>query len=203
MTFTAILPFNFGRPRKTRLAATLSEPERDALAMAMAQHVARTLAEAPSIAAVHLLAPVDPALPGTIWIADRSRGLNAELAAARAALAGAPTLFIHADLPLVTPAEIEALLSAAREHGAAIAPDAGTIGTNALALADGRAFTPAFGVASFERHRAALPDAAVIREPGLAHDVDDADSLALAMARGLTMPPQANPPAQGRIAPSI
>lgn len=186
--WTAILPFNFGRPCKTRLSAVLSESERNVLAMAMARHVAAILGGTPSVAAVHLLSPVDPALPGTCWVADQGRGLNQELAAARAAIGHSPTLFIHADLPLLTAHDVEALLGAAPTSGAAIAPDSTDAGTNALALADNHVLVPAFGVESCAKHRAMLPDAALVRTPGLAHDLDDPDDLAAVVARGFVMP---------------
>ncbi|MFT3966681.1 MAG: 2-phospho-L-lactate guanylyltransferase [Sphingobium sp.] len=186
--WTAIMPFNFGRPRKTRLAAILSPEERDALALAMARHVAGALAAAPSIGAVRLLSPLDPGLPGTLWVEDRGGGLNAELEAARDALAGGPVLLIHADLPLLAPADAETLIAAAADHGAAIAPDAARLGTNALALADGRPVTLAFGMDSLARHRNALPGAPLVERPGLVHDVDDEASLRAAMASGFVPP---------------
>ncbi|HEX7871712.1 MAG TPA: 2-phospho-L-lactate guanylyltransferase [Sphingobium sp.] len=186
--WTAIIPFNFGRPRKTRLSTILSEAERDALAMAMARHVVAALHAAPSVAAVHLLSPVDPAVPGTLWVEDRGRGLNGELMTARTALAGAPALLIHADLPLLTGEDVEALLAAAHPAGAAIAPDAARLGTNALALADGRAVTLAFGEDSLSRHRASLPDAPLVERRGLTCDVDDEASLRAALDAGFVLP---------------
>ncbi|HEX7852736.1 MAG TPA: 2-phospho-L-lactate guanylyltransferase [Sphingobium sp.] len=201
--WTAIIPFNFGRPRKTRLSAILSAEERDALALAMAEHVVRTLGAAPSIRAIRLLSPVNPMLPGTIWVEDRGLGLNGELAAARDNLAGDPALLIHADLPLLTGEDVEALLSAASAHGTAIAPDLAGMGTNALALADGRPVTLAFGEDSFARHRATLPGAPLVERPGLALDVDDAASLRAAMASGFALPFPAEHLATGGIATSI
>lgn len=190
--WTAILPFNFGRPRKTRLADILSEEARDTLARHMARHVAAVLAAAPSVETLHVLAPLDPGLPGTRWIADAGRGLNAELAAARATMPEAPVLFIHADLPLLQIDDVEALLVAAMENGAAIAPDAAAMGTNALALADAPPLLPCFGPDSFARHRLALPGVMPVDRPGLRHDVDDADSLTAVMALGF-VPPVAVP----------
>lgn len=185
--WTAIIPFNFGRPRKTRLAAILSPDERNALALAMVKHVVAVLAAAPSVGAVQLLSPVDPALPETLWREDGGGGLNAELGAARDALGGAPVLLIHADLPLLTTADVEVLLAAAAQ-GSAIAPDLAGRGTNALALADGGAVALSFGEDSFARHRAALPDASLVESAGLGCDVDDEGSLRMAMAHGLTLP---------------
>ncbi|MET0238370.1 MAG: 2-phospho-L-lactate guanylyltransferase [Sphingobium sp.] len=195
--WTAIIPFNYGRPCKTRLAPVLSVEERDALAMAMALHVVGVVGQVPAIDSAHLLAPVDPILPGAQWLRDDGRGINSELAAARAASPGQPILIIHADLPLLAPSDVETLLRAAAVSGAAIAPDAAGRGTNAIALADDRAFVPAFGADSLAAHRSALPGAPLVDTPGLTLDVDDADSLHHAAQRGFVLP-------RGmRIAPSI
>jgi 2-phospho-L-lactate guanylyltransferase len=188
MRWTAIVPFNYGRPCKTRLAPLLSEEERATLALTMARHVVAVLAVTPGIAKIRVIAPRDPNLPPALWIADEERGLNAELAAARAAAAPHPTLFIHADLPLVSSADLRVLLDGAEAQGAAIAPDTEGMGTNAIALADNRSFAPAFGIDSFHAHRHLLPDAGLVERDGLSCDIDDAASLRLALAHGFVWP---------------
>ncbi len=196
MDWTAIVPFNFGRPCKTRLAPLLSEEERAALAFAMAAHVVAVVAATPGIAAVRVIAPVDPMLAPALWIADQGRGLNAEMEAARDAVIPEPVLFIHADLPLLGTADVRALLDAAEVAGSAIAPDMEGRGTNAIALADGRAFAPAFGIDSLGAHRHLLADTMLVERDGLSCDIDDAQSLAAATARGFLWPvPIAGPSA--------
>lgn len=198
MDWTAIVPFNFGRPCKTRLAPLLSEEERAALALAMAAHVVEVLAATPGIEAIMLVAPVDPALAPAAWRADGGRGLNGEMDAARAAIAPGPVLFVHADLPLLAPGDVRALLDAAEARGCAIAPDREGRGTNALALGDGRAFAPAFGAGSLKAHRRLLPDAPLVERDGLSCDIDDAASLRAALALGFSWPvPVAGPPGAG------
>lgn len=188
MGWTAFVPFNFGQPCKTRLAPLFSAQERAAIALAMAEHVVAVLAATPQIAAVHMIAPVDPHLAPAGWIVDRGRGLNAELGAARDAVAPQPVLLLHADLPLLDRADVEALIDAAQRAGAAIAPDMEGRGTNAIALADGRAFAPAFGVDSLRAHARLLPGAPLVERAGLSCDIDDADSLRAAMDRGFMWP---------------
>jgi 2-phospho-L-lactate guanylyltransferase len=152
--------------------------------MTMVRHVAAVLARMAAISEIRMVAPVDPELSGSRWIADEGRGLNSELASARETLAGAPVLFLHTDLPLLKAEDVTALLDAAAD-GAAIAPDGAGAGTNALAIRDGRAFAPAFGVDSLSRHRAALPDASLVEREGLGLNVDDPATLEAALARGL------------------
>jgi 2-phospho-L-lactate guanylyltransferase len=189
MTWRAIVPLNYGGPCKTRLATALSEGERNTLVIAMASHVVATLASTPEIAEILVISPEKPPLDGTQWVADEGRGLNAELAAARAGMDECPVLFIHADLPEVSADDIAVLLAAAEATGAAIGPDEAGQGTNAIAIADGRNFTPAFGADSLAAHRRAMPDAVLVERHGLGHDIDEPDSLQRALAKGSIAPP--------------
>src|SRR5437868_2150541 len=65
----------------------------------------------------------------------------------------------------------------------AVAPDRADVGTNALLLRPPRALVPAFGPASFDRHRAAARarglSVAIVRLPALALDLDTPADLAL------------------------
>jgi 2-phospho-L-lactate guanylyltransferase len=194
MSWTASVPLNYGRDCKTRLASILSPAQRTALVEAMARHVLNQLSTVPAIGQVALLSPERPPFAGDSWIADGGRGLNVELADARTRYSGG-TLFIHADLPLLAAADVTTLLDAANEKGVAIAPDLAGTGTNALAIADGRAFTPAFGPGSFAAHRAILPGAAIVTTEGLGFDVDEPESLHEIVARRLPwLPPLGSDP---------
>ncbi len=181
--WTAIVPFKPAHLRKTRLAPLLSPAARIALSARLFRHVIEILHAAPMIAEIAVLA-AEP-IPGWNgpWIADAGRGLNLELQAARDSLAAATLLVIHADLPLVTAADITHLLQAAGPAGA-IAPDRHRDGTNALALHAQPDFSFAFGPASFKRHLNAMPGAAIVTAAGLALDIDTPADLALAAAQG-------------------
>jgi len=187
--WTAIVPFKPAHLRKTRLAPALSPVARIALSARLFRHVIETLRAVPMIADIAVLAgePI-PGWDGP-WIADTGRGLNLELQAARRSLAGARLLVIHADLPLVTPADIAQLLQAAGPAGA-IAPDRHRDGTNALALPAQPDFSFAFGPASFQRHLEAMPGAAIIAAAGLALDIDTPADLAVAAAQGFHVAPE-------------
>ncbi|RJF91276.1 2-phospho-L-lactate guanylyltransferase [Sphingomonas cavernae] len=179
----AIIPLNLGRERKTRLAGRLSASEREHLVEAMALHVINQLRAAPSVAEVRVLSPAKPGFSGVQWLKDTGDGLNQELARV---LGGERVLVIHADLPLLAANEVEALLREAVDAGAAIAPDRLGTGTNALALTQATSFVPAFGEGSFARHRALLPNAALVERPGLQIDVDTPEDLELALKSGAT-----------------
>ncbi len=188
MKWIAIVPVNYGRDCKTRLATRLDRSHRTALVELMARHVIAQLQSTASIEEIRVLSPERPPFAPSGWIEDRGRGLNAELGAARAAFPGKPIAFVHADLPFLTARDVSALLDVARIFGAAIAPDRREQGTNGLAIADGRQFMPAFGPDSYFRHKKILPDAAIVRTEGLAFDLDEEEDLDLAAARGLIIP---------------
>jgi 2-phospho-L-lactate guanylyltransferase len=185
-TWSAIIPLKPPGQRKTRLAARFSAARRDVLAQKMFLHVAEVLRAVPDMAEVLLLS--DAPLPGweKNWILDQGRGLNAELSAAARACRAPHVLVIHADLPLLTVADVLALTQGGT--GAAIAPDRHWRGTNAVALRDAPNFHFAFGENSFERHLAlATSPMRVVTRAGLALDVDTPADFDLAFPLPLVL----------------
>jgi len=187
MRWTALLPFKPPAQRKTRLAGVLSPEERLTLSIALFESVVAALERSAGVGAIHLIAAERPPSWTGGWHGDRGRGLNAELEAARAEIGAAPFLVLHADLPLLQAADVDALLAAAEAAGRAIAPDRHGQGTNAVALHDTRPFAFRFGAESFGAHREQGP-AALVDRLGLALDVDSPDDLAVAVAAGFIMP---------------
>lgn len=183
MTWTAVVALKEAAHRKTRLAPSLSLRRRIRLSEAMARQVIAALNSSPPISRVLLLSPRPYAQFEADWVRDEGRGLNAELACVRAECHG-PILVVHADLPLLSPDDIAALLWAAEAAGIAIAPDLHGEGTNAVALADARPFCFAFGPGSCRAH---CVDAgcAIVRRPGLSFDIDTPSDLMSARAAGV------------------
>jgi 2-phospho-L-lactate guanylyltransferase len=112
----------------------------------------------------------EPSAPPLAAIVDR--GL-AQLAARGASAA----VVVMADLPLLGPRHVEALLATLAGADVALAPDRDQAGTNALALRLPAAFGSCFGHAdSLARHLAAAARAGLaarlVRAHGLAFDVD-------------------------------
>jgi FO synthase len=169
---------------KSRLAGNLPPERRRVLVDGMLHHVLDTLRATPEIDQVAVVGPEENQSHEIVLFADEGGDLNSALtlAARQAAARGATRLVIvHADLPRVRPEEITALLEGADAGGIAIAPDHRGTGTNALCLPLPLPFTLEFGAGSFERHvaqasaRGLTP--AVVRLPGLAFDVDEAEDL--------------------------
>lgn len=183
----AVVPFKLGPDAKSRLGEILSPSERTALSLRMASHVLAVLAACERIAEITLLSVDRPAWWNGAWAADSGRGLNAELTGWRARQGGAPVLVVHTDLPLLGPQEIAALLEAAEASGAALATDRAGDGSNALAIADGRAFTFRFGNGSRALHAAQDPAMPVLAMPGLATDLDTPADAAFLASQGFTL----------------
>jgi 2-phospho-L-lactate guanylyltransferase len=188
MMWIAVVPVNYGRDCKTRLAARMSRPQRAALVEIMARHVVDQLRAIPLIGEIWLLSPQQPPIDSANWMKDQGRGLNAELEAARAVRPRSPIAFVHADLPFLRPDDVRMLLDAAHQSGVSVAPDRRDVGTNALAIADLRPFSLCFGPESFSRHQASFPDASIVRTDGLAFDLDEEEDLDMALARGFALP---------------
>jgi 2-phospho-L-lactate/phosphoenolpyruvate guanylyltransferase len=182
--WTAIVPMKAEGKRKTRLAAHLSAIGREELSENLFYHVVRTLQHCPSVTRIIVLSDGPLLMAGTDWIADKGAGLNAELERARLAAGGVPQLIIHADLPLLKIADVEAMIVAAG-NGVVIAPDNHGTGTNALALSIGRPFELRFGPDSFRLHQAQSPEASIVTgRPGLSLDIDTVDDLDEAIRLG-------------------
>ena len=124
-------------------------------------------------------------------------GLNAALSlgAAEASRQGAArVLFIPADLPFATAAEIGEVTEAPRlsQPHAVIVPDREGAGTNALLLSPPDILGPRFGPRSFDRHCEAAHAQGVrvrvLRPEGLGVDIDEPVDLALLARRARELP---------------
>lgn len=187
MEWTALVPFRAGTAGKSRLESAIGSLHREQLALDMANHVMCVLSQVSAISTIMVLSnrPFDH--PATALARDQGRGLNPEISAFRDSFGSGPLLVIHADLPLLATADIEAILEAAAGHGVALATDRLDEGTNAIALADGRQFSFQFGPGSRALHCASDEQMPVLRCPGLSADLDTPDDLAYLRQRGLPL----------------
>lgn len=166
---------------KARLAPVLDARARSRLGKAIAQHTAAAVAAA---GATPVVVSGDDEVRA--WAKRQSidslreidgAGLDGAATALtrHATRLGARWAIVHADLPMVTRDDLEAVFAAGR-RGAAIAPSHDG-GTNVL-CATAVDFPFAYGAASFHRHLAVIPSALVVSRPGLAHDLDTPADLA-------------------------
>jgi 2-phospho-L-lactate guanylyltransferase len=177
----AIVPVKSLESAKTRLTPALGTVEREQLVVQMLDAVLAACAAATLISETLVVTP-DPALGrGRPVLRDDGAGHGPAIAQAlRDPRARDGALVIMADCPLVKAGSLDALVEAATPLALVEAADGGT---SALALADPALLEPAFGIpgsaaVTLERARAAGIEAAVVRDPALAFDVDNPADLA-------------------------
>jgi 2-phospho-L-lactate guanylyltransferase len=178
-----------------RLAGVLDAGQRRSLMLALLADVVAAALAADGARAVAVVTSDDDAAAtatrlGIPVVSDAGLPWNEGLAHALSHVLPAPAgvLFLSADLPAVTVADVSALIAAVPARGVAVAR-ARDAGTNALAVAPARLITPTFGVArSCAAHvalaTAAGAEAVVVDRPGLSLDLDTPEDLAVALLEG-------------------
>jgi 2-phospho-L-lactate guanylyltransferase len=181
---------------KQRLASILNAKEREELFRAMLQDVLSALVASAELAGI-LLITRDPEARrlakhygARVLLEEENRGHTAasSLGARTLAREGIPGMVqLPADIPLVTPDDIAALLHAHGEAPAVtLAPSRDERGSNAVACSPPDLLPLRFGDDSFFPHvlraRALGIEPQIVRRPGLALDVDTPDDLAAFLA---------------------
>ena len=180
--WTVAVPIKPPGARKTRLRGALSPAAIDGLVEAMFRHVLDAVSRSSLVDEILVVSSQPPDGYRDLWWPDAGMELNAALRAV--AIARPRRLaIVHADLPELSPVDIDMLIAGARS-GSAIAPDHTGQGTNGLALDDAAGGPFAFGTGSFLCHRAALPAAVIVRRAGLAMDIDHPADISRAIAAG-------------------
>jgi len=185
---------------KQRLSPVLDQDWRTALAHAMLHDVVDALAMCPERPPVSLVTSdsfaMDLAREFDFEVildsANRSETDAIEMATHRCELQGMEsTLVIPADIPLIQPSEVAAILQAAPAEGSVLVPAADGRGTNAVFRRPAALFPLQFGNDSFKPHLAAAratgKECVVLKLPGIALDIDNpSDLAALVAASGST-----------------
>ena len=224
MSIVAVVPVKALAGTKSRLSPVLTPEGRAGLTVYMMKNVLSALREA-GVERACVVSPDRILLglaeeAGATPLSQESRGLNPALDEARAwAVSGGASalLVLPADLPLLKPPDVEAVLEAAEGVEGplvVVAPDATGLGTNALLLRPPDVVPFRFGAGSFEAHldaaRGRGVEARVCERPRLAFDLDTAGDLARfggpAGFSGWTAgpPPGARDPSEGlRVLPVL
>lgn len=182
----AIVPVKETQAAKSRLAAELNPQQRRRLMRWMVEGVLDSLASLPGLQGVVVVGELfaGAGMKPLIRLPDPGRGPNAAVAEGLALLhrRGAEAAVVVAgDLPVLQPADVEALIEAGRDAGVALAPDRHGTGTNAVYLRLPTALLTSFGPGSLARHVAAARalgfEPRLVRREGLALDVDESGDL--------------------------
>lgn len=191
----AVLPVKSPKNAKQRLAGFLTPEAREKLAWAMYEEVLNKLCTVQGLDRV----AVATADKGVASIAQ-SRGVevfleqeqhshsrSADAASVRAMEMGATAvILLPIDVPLITPEEIESLISSA-DRGVVVVPSGDGTGTNALVRNPPDAIQACFGPGSFRKH-CDLAEARgiplkIVRPPGILFDIDTPEDIAELISR--------------------
>lgn len=192
----AVVPVKDTSTAKQRLAASLPQELRTALALAMLEDVLAALAGARGLAGIEVVT-IDIAASeiarryGAAISTEACRdGHTAAVmgAARRLAARGDAMLTIPGDVPLATSAEIERVIAAHQAGGRfVIVPARDEQGSNAILASPADAVPLRFGDNSFFPHldaaRACGIEPAILPLPGIGLDIDTPDDLAAFLAR--------------------
>jgi 2-phospho-L-lactate/phosphoenolpyruvate guanylyltransferase len=180
----ALVPLRSPGLGKTRLAPALDRDARAALAGAMLADVIRALRDAEVTTVVAASGPAAAAAASALQtdvVLDPPGTRSLDQAIEQARLRVAPRaglLVVQADLPLLQADDIHAVIE--QDAPVVVAPTSDG-GTSALLRRPSGVIGTAFGRGSGRAHVRLAEDAevlvAVVRRPGLAHDVDDLGDL--------------------------
>lgn len=202
MSTFAILPIKAFDDAKSRLAAGYDPETRATLAQAMCHDVLIALQACTQVARILVVTrdAVAAALARTLGahvIPDRSASHSQAVTqgVAYALAHGATrTLMVAGDCPLVTVADLDAVLTHAAVIGRSVTvvPDRDGAGTNALVLTPPDVITPSFGPGSHARHLEIAhrlgAKGTTFERTAFANDVDTPDDLAAVVAALTTLP---------------
>jgi 2-phospho-L-lactate/phosphoenolpyruvate guanylyltransferase len=182
----AVVPVKDLQHAKQRLAGVLDAAQRRALFAAMLEDVLAALAASPRLAGILAVTRDVQArnlaarYGARVLVEPANRGHTAASTLGAATLAAegvAGMLQLPADLPLITPADIAAVLRAhAEAPSITLAPSRDWLGSNAVACSPPDLLPLRFGADSFyphlERARALGIEPTIVERRGLALDVD-------------------------------
>src|SRR6266700_2478861 len=183
---------------KQRLASLLDQDTRTELAQAMLHDVLDALSACCSYSEISLVTSdpfvLDLAQAFSFQVipdpTNRSETDAIEMATQLCESRGVEsTLVIPADIPLIQPSEVTAILQAAPEKGSVLVPAADRRGTNAVLRRPAALFPLRFGNDSFKPHLAAAKatgkPCVVLSPPGIGLDIDTTEDVRqLALASG-------------------
>ena len=193
----AIVPVKRFDQAKSRLATVLSTQERIDLCLAMTEDVVDCLTKVSSIQGIAIISS-EPLLKdllikyACIRLEDQEgAGFSANMDHAAnwlEARGHTEMIYVPADVPAITPDEIETLI---RNHnnGVTIVPAKAESGTNLLVCTPPSAIPFQFGPNSCDHHHQVAQSRGlpvqILQSPGLANDIDEPDDLYWLMKSGI------------------
>ena len=194
----AVVPLKSFDQGKKRLASVLTVEERRALMLAMARDVLSALSRSQKLTGILIVsrAPEADVLAQTFGTERYSESPDADLSSAlvqagnylKNQLNATGTMIVPADVPLIEPTEIDAVLS--QHEAVTVIPDSDNIGTNCLICSPPNRIPYLFDGKSFKPHVAAASRDHIIPKiapsSGFALDIDTPNDLQILLARAQT-----------------
>lgn len=188
MRTAAVIPAKAFAEAKSRLAPTLRPEERARLAEAMLDHVLGAIRESGVVEVIAVVSPSKnlPLPEDVVRIYQPSPGLNPGLQLGKewaASLGADALLIVFGDLPLITPDDVAGIVRLGQPEGTVVlAPDRHGQGTNAMLAHPPALARFAFGVGSYNKHRAIATNAGTAVQEyvslGTTIDIDTPEDLA-------------------------
>lgn len=192
MIVWAIVPIKPLNRAKSRLSSVLTAEQREKLALGMLRYNLEVLTASAHLSGIIVISRDMKALAvaremGSVQTLQESGtpALNNALQRASQLLmawGAQATLMLPADVPLITPADVEAIIQRGHEYKSiVITPDRFASGTNAILTHPPDAIELQFGVGSFEQHQYNAREAGVTihiyESERISLDVDTPDDL--------------------------
>jgi len=190
MSTWLVVPVKSLRNGKSRLSAALDGVRRPQFLAWLLRRTLRQAAQFPGLDRTLVVSACEQARAcatacGARVLQERAPGgLNSALEQAQRELqrlGASRMLMASCDLPLLSPADLEALAAAVSAETIAIAPDRSRQGTNAIGLDSAAQLAFGFGPGSFAHHlngiRQIDKTAAIVERAGLAFDIDFPEDL--------------------------
>ena len=189
MIYTALVPVKALNAAKSRLAAYLSQQQREILVLDMLHHVLQVLLASRLFERVSVVSPDSRVLEqarfwGALSLKEEQHGHNSALhaAAVREQAAGAAAILtISADLPLLCINDVQSMVEQSKQHAVVLAPSQDGTGTNAILVRPPLVLPYLFGLNSRQHYQQAANQqklsSAIYSSLGLALDIDTPDDL--------------------------
>jgi len=182
-----IIPFKGLSESKSRLASGIPDEIRKRLVKAMLSDVISAVVSSRKVSHIIVVTSdetIKSIIPknATLLLEDKPGGINQAINEATEhsiRMNAEATLIVPADVPLITPQDIDAIISAGESKPAVIISPSSTGGTNLLYRAPPKVIKPRFGRNSFQAHlkesRRMKVEPKIYRSSTVSLDVDEID----------------------------